>query len=158
MEPVGDALAAEFGRMDVELVWSTGDDPMPERKVIFVSILPHSPTDWGLSTKALGAVHRVEEGSSPVFVFYPSIERMLGTPSNTARIFDQTIPPAKWIRALARIIAHEILHVLLPEKPHDRSGIFASDLKRNTLFSRELQLEDETRAALANRLCARAAP
>jgi hypothetical protein len=158
MDPVGVALAEQFRQMDVQLVLSPAIAPDPQRSVIYVNLLPHPPTDWGLSVKSLGAVRRGEARSSPVFIFYPSIERVLGTPSDTPRILDQAIPPAKWIRALARIIAHEILHVLLPGRTHDRSGIFAPEFKRNTLLSRELELEAETRAALADRLCARAAP
>ncbi len=152
VEPVGRALAAEFRRMDVELVWSTEDDA-GEEIVIFVNILPHPPADWGLSTKALGVVRRDERGSSPVFVFYPSIERVLGVPGRADRISDEDIPPAKWVLGLARIIAHEILHVLLPGKPHDRIGIFASDLRPHALIARKLDLEEQTRAALAERLC-----
>jgi hypothetical protein len=158
MEPVGVALAEQFRQIDIELVLSPAIGPPPQQSVIHVNLLPHPPTDWGLSAKALGAVRRGEASSSPVFIFYPSIERVLGTPSDTPRILDQAIPPAKWIHALARIIAHEILHVLLPERTHDRSGIFAANFKRNTLLSRELELEDQTRAALADRLCPKAAP
>ncbi len=157
MDPVGVALAAEFRRMDVELVWSTVVDPDPQRIVIYVNLLPHPPTDWGLSKSALGGVRRDEAGSSPVFIFYPAVEQVLGVPGDTSRITDPPISPAKWTLGLARIIAHEILHVLLPEKSHDRSGIFAPDLKRSTLLSQELKLENETRAALAERLCVRSA-
>jgi hypothetical protein len=158
MEPVGKALAAEFRRFDVDLIWSTKYDPIAERKVVFVNISPNSPRDWGLTQMALGAVRRDESGSSPVFIFYPAIEQMLGEQRNVGRMVGPFSPPAKWNRGLARIITHEILHILLPDRPHDSKGLFAPNFTRKTLLSQEMELDPETRAVLAERLCFPPAP
>ena len=117
----------------------------PSGIVIYVNLLPHPPTDWGLSKSALGGVRRDEAGSSPVFIFYPAVEQVLGVPGDDIKE-SRTHPslPQNGHFGLARIIAHEILHVLLPEKSHDRSGIFTPDLKRSTLLSQELKLENKT--------------
>ena len=54
-------------------------------------------------------------------------------------------------RALGRVAAHEIVHALLPDRPHDRAGLMARSLGRRELTAAVLRapglLADLRRAA-----------
>jgi hypothetical protein len=94
------------------------------------------------------------EGASPssVFVFYPAVKQVLGAPADTTSILGQP-SGSIWTKGLARIILHEIVHFLLPGRPHDASGLFAQNLKAGELLGTKLELDSETRSALLGRLC-----
>lgn len=133
----------------------SGNEAAPSSDGFFVrvQIVAKMPARWNLAESSLGAVHKTLDGPSPVFVFYPSVVRVLGFPGKSEKLTGPPLPVSKWIRGLARIILHEILHVLLPESPHDETGIFAENLEPRDLTARTLNLQENTRAALLDRLC-----
>lgn len=50
-------------------------------------------------------------------------------------------------RALASVIVHELVHVVLPERPHSRSGLMAAELGRDVLLWPGAEIEPALAAA-----------
>jgi hypothetical protein len=150
--PVRRAVEHELRRLGVQPTWVKDGDLESAGFVLQVVLLPHSAKDWGRTEETLGAVRLDGASASAVFVFYPSIKQALGVPADGTSILGGT-PGTLWMRGLARIIVHEMLHVLLPGRPHDAAGLFASNLKARELLAAELELGAETHSALVARLC-----
>jgi hypothetical protein len=55
-------------------------------------------------------------------------------------------------RALARVVAHEIVHAVAPEADHTTAGLMQSELTRANLEMKSLSLSVEARDALHRRL------
>lgn len=150
--PVRRAIEHELRRLGAQPTWMKDGDLESEDFVLQVVLLPHSAKDWGRTEETLGAVRLDGASASSVFVFYPSVKQTLGVPANGTSILGGT-PGTLWVRGLARIILHEMLHVLLPGRPHDAAGLFASNFKATELLAAELELDAETHSALVGRLC-----
>jgi hypothetical protein len=72
-----------------------------------------------------------------IFVFYPGVRRTLGHS-------DSQLSPrhvAELSRALARIVAHEVVHVLAPESGHADSGLMSGRLTREALLADSIDLD-----------------
>ncbi len=138
IDSVGRALEIELRRLGIPAVVRQSLEP--GETGIHVVILPHDAQDWDMARKTLGAVKRPPDGSwSPVFIFFPAVERILG--SSAARGSISPGPPGSlWVKGLSRIIVHEILHVLLPGRPHDAAGLFGRTQTRHGLFARHIEL------------------
>ena len=150
--PVRRAVEHELRRLGVQPTWMKDGDLESAGFVLRVVLLPHSARDWGRTEETLGAVRLDGSSASSVYVFYPSVNLALGVPADGTSILGGT-PGTLWVRGLARIIVHEMLHVLLPGRAHDASGLFASNLKARELLAAELELDAETHSALLTRLC-----
>ncbi len=150
--PVRKAVEHELRRLGVRPSWITDGDLESADSVLQVVLLPHSAEAWGRTGGTLGAVRYDGASASSVFVFYPSVEKVLGVPADGASILGGP-SGTLWMRGLARIIVHEILHVILPHRPHDAVGLFASNLKGPQLLAAELELDVDTHSALVERLC-----
>jgi hypothetical protein len=111
--------------------------PIPEPR-INVIVLPDRDVRFGPS-HAMAAVHRTR-GSYGIFLFYSEVRRTLGYGNR------QTSPRhlAELSRALARITAHEVIHVLAPEGGHADSGLMSGKLTRQTLLAEKIALDPES--------------
>lgn len=147
---VAQQVVDTFQEMRIRATWSSEpNDPHldPTRSVIVV-VLPNSSRDWDLAPGVAGAV--LSTDSRSVFIFYPEIERAAGLrPVREPSILGGGWPVVRWQRAIARVIAHEILHYFLPNRPHDPTGLFMADLSGSRLNRPRLDLTEETRKALA---------
>jgi hypothetical protein len=152
-DDIGVALKGELEDLGITGTLMDWAAPSSDGFFVRVQIVAKMPARWNLAESSLGAVHKTLDGPSPVFVFYPSVVRVLGFPGKSEKLTGPPLPVSKWIRGLARIILHEILHVLLPESPHDETGIFAENLEPRDLTARTLNLQENTRAKLLDRLC-----
>jgi hypothetical protein len=137
-----------FREMRVRATWSSDpNDPCVAPRVVVV-VLPTSSRDWGIARGAVGAVSRKVDPRS-VFIFYPDIERALDLrPARDPSILGGGWPVVRWQRAIARVIAHEILHYFLPGRPHDATGMFSEDLSGSRLTRPSLDVIEDTRKAL----------
>jgi hypothetical protein len=153
---VADAVVEIFREMGIHATWSsdpTETTPVASRTVNVV-ILPHSSRDWKMERGVLATVRWAEESRGAVFIFYPDVERTLDyAPGRYQSILHGGKPPApSWQKGIARVIAHEILHYLLPGRPHDATGIFMSHVDGSFLMAPSFRVEDATRDALVESL------
>ncbi len=152
LAPVAHAVQRELRRLGVEMTWAKKPELAAASSALRIVLLPHRANEWGRTQETLGAVHLDKASPSSVFVFYPAVLDVLGDPGDPSSILEGSSRP-DWLRGLARIIVHEMIHFLIPGRPHDGSGLFAQSLKASNLLGPKLELEAETRSALVSRLC-----
>jgi hypothetical protein len=72
-----------------------------------------------------------------IFVFLPGLSRALG--------HERSVPVARRARelsrAMARVLAHEIVHVLAPERPHTDGGLMSAKLERQHLVRSNIDFD-----------------
>ena len=146
--PVADeAVAGELRRLlasaGVGLLWQKGDleaaADASELRVVLLAREAAGPTE------VMGSVYRGSR-TRTAWINLPAVLR-------TLRLGDQR--PA-WpagarpglARALARVIAHELIHILAPEMPHAREGLLAAKLGPRFLTGPEAALSSPVAAAL----------
>jgi hypothetical protein len=151
--PIRRAVVEEFWSLGIEVDCPKGDETsISDGVTIPVLIRTHLGSDWGLRSDVLGTVRGHERRM--VFLFFPAIEAALpGIPSGKGTILRHQRAFARpWSVGVARLIAHEILHFLLPGRPHDRTGLFREHLTEDMLLGSKLPLAPATTSALLSRL------
>jgi hypothetical protein len=147
-EHVARQVVDTFREMQIETTWSTdrNDSRLDPSRSVIVVVVPDSSRDWKLGPGVLGAASRARLRS--VYIFYPDIERALDLrPLSEPTILGSGWPIGRWQRAIARVIAHEIVHYFLPDRPHDASGLFMADLSGSRLARPRFDVTEETRIA-----------
>ena len=109
---------------------------IPEPRVNAI-VLPGESGRFGVPPNTMAAAHGEKGGKYSIFVFYPGVRRTLGHRDG------QTSPRhlAELTRALARIVAHEVVHVLAPESGHAESGLMSGRLTREELLGDVIDLD-----------------
>jgi hypothetical protein len=110
-----------FRQVGVEVDWraagSTAVTTDPASVWVSVSLLGRGMTTFGTPDRILGIAPARAAGPQQVFVFYDRIERL-------ARLGSQVID-----RVLARVIAHEIGHALMPGDGHSEAGAMMPSMR-----------------------------
>jgi hypothetical protein len=116
-----------FNEAGVNLKWRLGETVVPveafaDALSVNVVMLPSDPKDWGLGSGVMGlATHRPGFKGS-VYIFRKGIFRTLGLGclGDAARLPGAT---AGLARAVARVVAHEVIHFVMPQYPHTKGGL-----------------------------------
>jgi len=154
---VGRELELTFQALHVEVSWTKGalekhGRPVSERQIQVVLVQSES-AEWGLSPHAMGAVLSRNGPQTEVYVFFNSVTRALGYSPEVLR--------ARWLtarekrdlaRAMSRVIAHEVVHAVLPSRPHDPEGLTRSRLDRSTLLDASVHINRSTAEELRSAL------
>jgi hypothetical protein len=110
-----------FRQVGVEVDWRAAADAALATDAanawVSVSLLGRGMTTFGTPDRILGIAPARAAGPQQVFVFYDRLERL-------ARLGSQAIE-----RVLARVIAHEIGHALMPGDGHSESGAMMPSLR-----------------------------
>jgi hypothetical protein len=108
---------------------------IPEPRVNAI-VLPDERR-FEVPTNAMAAALGERGGKYGIFVFYAGVRRTLGyrgsegSPRHTFEL----------ARALARIVAHEVVHVLAPASGHAESGLMTEKLTRELLLADRIELD-----------------
>lgn len=147
IDPVAEELAVMARALgaDVRLEPAEPEDEPGELRYL-VRIMREPEVHWRLRDDVMAAAPRVEGLEGTIFVFLEQVRSVLGhlasrDPSEAPR------EHAELARALARILAHEMVHVVAPDHPHATSGLMVADLRRDKLLRRQPRID---------RKCARA--
>lgn len=132
---IRDELEEIFAGIGVQLGW-VDREAFPQVRTESVEfrahIMPIQPTTWGFRPRAMGTVLSPEPPYN-VYIFFPTtvrtVKRLEG--SHYGRYGASCRQVA---RAIARVTAHEIFHVLAPDLPHSKEGIMKRALNRNDLL------------------------
>lgn len=140
-----DRLAAEMEGLFRENRLSVRFHPAAEyedlRKVpeprVNVIVLPREERRFGLPSNAMAAAFGEKGERYGIFVSFPGVRRTLGHGER------ETSPRhlAELARALARIVAHEVVHVLAPENGHADSGLMSGKLTREELLADDIDFD-----------------
>lgn len=119
----------------VDLVWDeTSADATPERSPLEAIVAPRLPGETTGGTSILGQARVTLEGLSrrPILVSFNATQRVLASQtSRRAAIHSER--DYELARALGRVLAHEIGHVLLAIPNHDTVGLMRPVFLANEL-------------------------
>jgi hypothetical protein len=150
-----DAARAEAGDVlraaGVDSQWRRGTAAEVRRDdevaiVVLPTLEPHSREGH----RILGAALKDTTQAPVVWVYAPEVQAALGLARRPASSWTSAERLALG-RAIGRVAAHEVVHVLLPGRPHAPSGLMSARLDRTALQSQRLRVDARTAAALRAR-------
>jgi hypothetical protein len=134
-EPTSREVSRIFRDVGVSLRWERGDfdttlgqGPLD----IPVILLPADPMAKRASRRVMGLVPRQSSGPRAVWVFLSSVRWTLGHDPRASRI--TTRQANELGLALARVVAHEVVHAIVPDEPHTNSGLMHHSMDRSFLL------------------------
>jgi hypothetical protein len=92
---------------------------------------------FGLPPYTMAAAHGERGEKYGIFVFYDGVRRTLG--HHDGRSSPRHL--AELSRALARVVAHEVIHALAPERGHADAGLMSGRLTREELLADAIDLD-----------------
>jgi hypothetical protein len=102
----------------------------------------------GLPGDAMGAVAR-DPGAVPVvWILLPNVRTTLG---GTTRHWPG-LSPVLIARAVGRVLAHELVHLIAPDLPHADSGLMKASLGRSQLLNETVVLDPALGPTVRHRL------
>ena len=130
-----------FAGMDVEVVWSDTTSALLDRDVptLRVVLTSAEPSTFGLGEETMGVAPRAGGSGASIYVFLGSILRVLGFDLEG----DQRLSPEDRravARAVARVVSHEVIHVLDQHPDHSSRGIISPKLDRHFLSQPKVQV------------------
>jgi hypothetical protein len=146
-EEVAAIVRRIFGRLGVEIVWSHLDPHRgarpPSIHVVVLDRIPPHP----LWRHAMGITERRPASTRSLWVLLPGVKRALGLDPTPGRA-SAALGGRLMSRAIGRVVAHELIHVLAPSIGHASSGLMSGKLVRAQLLGRDITVDPVTRRAL----------
>jgi hypothetical protein len=141
-----DASTRALAPIGVSVTWERVSIKGEAPEGLRVLLLPRAPARG--TQGAMGHVKRQETPVTDVYVFLASVAEALrldpGDPNEWRALERQELG-----RALGRVVAHEVVHVLRPGLPHAAQGLFAATLARRDLLTRAPLWDPATVESLA---------
>jgi hypothetical protein len=134
-----------FGEVGVDVRWKTGVEADKEMETsgewlgLYVILLPSSSSSWGLGEHVMGAATHREGERGSVYLFYPQIVKTLNLGTTETPYAVKYLP-----RAIARVIVHEVIHVLAPDYPHTGNGLMNWHLTQRFLTRPRVSLDADS--------------
>jgi hypothetical protein len=144
-------VTALLERMDVHGLVERGDvHSVVTGSEVIVVLLPHRPPRSRLSEGAMGATSKSEESPRALAVFAAEVSRTLGFATEPG--VWSPIQRRDFAVALGRVVVHELVHTVIPDRPHDRRGLMAASLNRYQLLCSAPAIAPETAEAFRSAL------
>ena len=102
----------------------------------------------GLPAEAMGAVARNPNAVPVVWILLPNVRTALG---GTSRQWP-SLPPVLIARAVGRVLAHELVHLIAPDLPHAEGGLMKASLGRSQLLNESEVLDPALGPTVRHRL------
>ena len=139
-----DSILAQAG-VRVFPVWDPAAPPSTPGYEIKVILTTREPTDFGQRFDAMGLAF---PRGDTIYIFCPNVLRALGDdPTSPRRRFPDEIG-----RAIARVIVHEVIHVLVPEAGHAVAGLMDPKQGKNFLLQPRVFVPAKTAEAIRRAL------
>lgn len=141
---------AIFRRMGVAIEWhepkSFVDGAGEEQESYYLKVVlcRYEPSALGHAPDAMGITLGTHFPHDAVWLFNPVIERALVDRSRRPR----PVSGPEQARAYARVFAHEVVHAIANDQRHAGRGLMTGSLNRHLLVGMEIEIDDETTAAL----------
>lgn len=137
LQGVGEQLAMMGGVMGVDMRLVPESPAADHGEHTYRAALMRRPKSyWHLREDVMAAAPRVEGSQGTIYVFVDQVRHVLGhlasqEPSDSAREYDELST------ALARILAHEVVHLVAPDHPHASAGLMVAKMRRSLLLKRQ---------------------
>jgi len=154
-----------FRDLGVEVRWEVGSDPRRSgagKRRIQILLMPSEPSGWGISPNAMGVVllpasalrapaGLAEASRGPpnrtqlesVYLFYRPILRNVGLGRRGGAVLNPR-ERRDVARAIARVLIHEVIHVIAPNLSHADEGVMHDSLLFGALSTRDIEIDDRT--------------
>ncbi len=139
---VGVTLRSEKGSSDTNLGEGSLDIP--------VILLPADPMPTRASRRVLGLVPRESLGPRAVWVFLSSVRWTLGHDVRSSRMSPRQANELGL--ALARVVAHEVVHAVAPDAPHTSGGLMHHSMDRTFLLGMRAPIDPDCGRAFVRNL------
>lgn len=117
-------------------------------------MLPADPAGRRCPRDTMGRVRRTR--SSALWIFAGRVRQAISldwVPSVRERFTD----PADYSRTLGRVVAHELVHAIVPHEPHATRGLMQPSLNRTVLTSQRIAIDERFREAILREIASRSA-
>jgi hypothetical protein len=141
-------VQAVFRPIGIEIIWRRAEERSSAGE-LSVILLPSDPARARDPRRTMGRVNR--ELHDALWVFAASVRETLrlGRPAGRDRLWEER---RDYPRALGRVVAHELVHALVPDEPHAPSGLMQAALSRDFLTGPRAPIDQRFARALARRL------
>jgi hypothetical protein len=148
-----------YEEVGIDVIWERGPEDFvdgvnrdPLR--IDIVLLPSYPASWGLKEDAMGVATYREGAKGSVYVFFPTLIRTLKLSSDVGSLYQ---PRARKMvsRAVARVVSHELLHVLAPQYPHTDGGLMNENMSKKYLERPMIHLDEVSARVLRGAIFAK---
>jgi hypothetical protein len=142
---VGRELQRAFEPLGVEIDFTEAGVP--------VVLVPTEPAEWGFPPDAMGTVAGPRDHPR-IYVFFPTVVRSVGYRPEVLRERWPTQREERDLgKALAKVLAHEVIHAVLPSRPHGEEDITRWKLDRESLLASRIAIDpllaEELRSVLS---------
>jgi hypothetical protein len=140
---VGVDLRFERGNAGVDF----GDGTTLDIPVI---LLGQDPMRSRASQNVMGLVPRPSDGTRVVWIFLSPVSLTLGYDPRSPRVTPRQANELGL--ALARVVAHEVVHAIIPDEPHASSGLMHHSMDRSFLLGQKARIDRDCARAFARNL------
>lgn len=146
LDVIQSEVATILAAVDVEVRWVDEVEAAGEA-VLSVILMNELPTSWRVPRGAMGVSLKQDRPSNAVFLLLPAIMVNVGLEPSMTRVPTprERIDLAK---AIARVVVHEIVHVLAPELEHRDDAVFRSSMSSYALLHEDIEPDEEVGKAL----------
>lgn len=155
-EEMSGELARVLPAREVEFVWLPANDQLavysPQGEIQLI-LSPSPPEVWGFDESIMAAVlsPKRQVPGGVIVVFPARVARVVGA-RRYRNFSDRTPRDSRLARAVGRVIAHEVVHVVAPDHRHGDEGIMQENQSRTSLLAPESRLDPACTAIFQARL------
>ena len=139
-------IASIFPPLELEMRWLESieyDERLDERSILLRIVLtPSDPSGpgWGLDGDVLGAAPPGNGRVRSIYIFYHKLKRAVArnTPNPPVRLLE---------KALARVVAHEMIHAVAPSVRHAKRGLMRPSVGSSFLAGHNVVASSPVRQA-----------
>ncbi len=141
-----DRLVAELAALfrgvgvDVELDLTGRERESTGPETYRINVMREPKPYWRLRSDVMAAAPRVEGSQGTIYVFLDQVRRVLGH-FKSRELSELPREHAELAKALARILAHEVVHAVAPDHPHASSGLMVARFRRASLLRRQVRID-----------------
>lgn len=137
IDGMADEVRSIFSEMGVEVASRLGGPGetfggKPELEIPVI-LLVQDPSPVRGNCQILGLVMRDQAPVRSVWTFMANIKRAIGLDPNAADQRLSAFQVSLLARAVGRVVAHEVVHTVAPDHPHDGRGLMRHTLSRDML-------------------------
>jgi hypothetical protein len=132
-----------FEAWGVRIDWELDDESISKfEPALNVVLLPSEPSGpgWRIEASAMGAFLHETGAERTVYIFFPNVMRAIRLDPQIERILSLR-ERRDLSRALARVVAHEVIHAIAPSLPHSSKGLMSASLDSTFLTKRKVLVD-----------------